>query len=134
MTPDLAVQRRWIRRHRRPLSAGSAFLAVLALGLALRPPDAAPPSGPSVPAGFVELPTLLADDAIAGALAVGDVVDVVAQGPSPTIIASGAIVTGIPSGGAFSGAGAVVVLALPRAAGLAIAGAQGPLTVLRHAP
>ena len=130
---DLTALRRRIRRHRRGLSATAAFLAVLLLGLGLRP--SAEPTGdgiPPVPQGVVEMPVVLADAAVAGSLAPGDVVDVVAAGPSPAVIAAGAIVVTPIAGGGLTSTSTAVVLALPRASGLAIAGTQAPLTDLRR--
>lgn len=133
---DLRQVRRRIRRHRRPLAAAAAFLSVLTLAMALQSPapDMSSTSTP-LPAGYVEMPVMLASSAVAAALSPGDVVDVVAQAPVPSVIAVGAIVTrAAASAGFTSGDGSAIVLALPRSAGLAIAGSDAPLTVLRHQP
>lgn len=90
-------------------------------------------TSPRLPEGYVEMPVVLASSAVAGALFPGDVVDVVAQAPTPAVIAAGAIVTrAAASAGFTAGDGSAIVLALPRSAGLAIAGSDAPLTVLRH--
>ena len=87
-----------------------------------------------MPTGYVEMPVVLANAAVASTLVTGDVVDVVAQGPTPAVIAAAAIVVAPASGGGFASTSGAVVLALPRSAGLVIAGTEAPLTVLRHAP
>jgi hypothetical protein len=135
VTPDLRQTRRWIRRYRRPISAACAFASVLTFGLALTPAGEPPiESALRLPAGYVEMPVVLMSAAIAATLSPGDVVDVIAQEPRPSVIAEAAIViTPVTGGGGFgANGGAVVVLGLSRASGLAVAGTDAPLTVLRH--
>lgn len=79
------------------------------------------------------MPVLLMDAAIASALAPGDTIDVIAQGPTPKVVAANAIVIEAASGGGFtSGGGSAVVLALSREAALTVAGTDAPLTVIRN--
>lgn len=87
---------------------------------------------PPIPSGLVEMPVTLADASVAASLEAGDVVDVVATGVTPSVITERAIVVAPVAAGTFASSSAAVVLALSRSAGLAIAGTQAPLTVLRH--
>ncbi len=134
-------------RHRRSVSAGFAFLAVL-LGLA------AVTGGPEAPAlvrgdtpgasarvaeGQVEVPIRLADPAVVGVVTPGDVVDVIASlhGTSATLVAEGVTVTGVPSSaadGPWSSGDGLVMVAADEEDVLALAGAaaRGPVTIVIH--
>lgn len=131
---NLRQVRRVVRRHRRPIAAACAFLAVLTFGMALVPPsEPAVPDALRLPAGHVEMPVVLMSAALASTLHAGDVVDVVAQEVVPRVVAPAAIVvTPAAASSGFASGGAVVVLGLSRSAGLAVAGTDAPLTVLRH--
>lgn len=138
--------RRLLRHRRRAMAVG---LAVTAAALAAtgppdadRPPDRAAPaaSSPEPPRGAPEkvtAPVRIADAEAVRLLRPGDRVDVIAAASpagdaKPRVVAAGARVTEVPEQGeAASGAGALVVLSVPRdtAARLAAAGASARLAV-----
>lgn len=143
-----AIRRR-VRRHRRPLAAGLAAAGVL-VGLGtLRGAEPAPgetgpgstPSVASVADGEVAVPVLLTSAAVAGTLTEGDVIDVVGisgrETATATIVAAGATVLEIPSGGsnltAASSAIVIVAVAERDALPLSAAAANGAVSVLIRA-
>ncbi|MGW1535220.1 hypothetical protein [Streptomyces aureus] len=90
-------------------------------------PASPPPRSPATArtgAGTVRAPVRIADGATVGLLRPGDRVDVVAaDGGGPArLVASGARVTGVPDVG-VTGSGALVVLSVPRATAVRLAGA-----------
>lgn len=137
---DRAALAAFVRDYRRPLAAGCAALAVLALGTAaLSPPT--PPTDPNalpaISSGDVAMPiTLTSANAVVRA---GDVIDLVAMtdGSRSRVVASQARVVQAPNGNGFGGAsGRVVVVAIPQATALEIADAlsTSTLTALIHPP
>lgn len=130
---DTAVIARLVRRHRRPLAAALAFLAVLALASGLRAPATTDATGPPALGGEqVAVPVELASAGVAGLLAPGEVVDLVAVGEQgPFVIASEAtVLRGASSGGFTAGGGTVVLVALDRRAAMAVLAHDGGLSVL----
>lgn len=142
--------RRWLAIHRRPVSAGLAFVSVLfglsALSQAQAPSaaDASQAQASAVSAalgdGLLEVPVRLSDPAVAQLLSAGDVVDVIgAESRGATaVVAEQLTVVSVPdtdSGSAWSadGDGLVVVAAsTDTALALADAASRGPVTVAVH--
>ncbi len=133
-----AVWRRRLRRRRRTVAAGLAFVAVLAAGSALRPGSPAhdqpeggsPASRLEIPSGLVAAPVRVAEPSVAELVGAGDVVDVVAADPRGRtfVVAPGAIVVRQPpaTSGSFGPdplAGVVLLVAVPETTALALAGA-----------
>lgn len=131
---------RFVRRHRRPVAAVAAGLGVLLAVGAMRTDPAPPPGQPAagtaaeLRAGEVAIPAVLSSGAVAGLLAVGDVIDVVGGAPIAAVVARSARVLGIPNAGSPLGgaASAVVVLAVRESEALQVgqAMADGTVTVI----
>jgi hypothetical protein len=134
-------------RHRRPISAGLAFLSVL-LGLTAvigSSGSSAPVSGQTADAssltnaGQVEVPIRLADPAVAAVVRPGDVVDVIAsdRGASARVVAARVTVTRLPETGGdglWGTRDGLVMVASDEDEALALAGAaaRGPVTIVIH--
>ena len=134
-----------IARHRRILAAACAAAAVLlTLGIvvdAARPPEAiVTPGSMALRLGRDEaaVPVLLVDQQLAAAVAPGDLIDLVqvGAGADAAPVASGSRVLdkGTTQTGFASESSAMLVVAVPSrmAAAVAIAGAQGSLTLVLH--
>ena len=101
------------------------------------PATRAPVTDPSEPrTGEVSIPVTLASSALASVLHVGDVIDLVsvADPAAPDLVAHSARVLQVPSSGGMltSGSSAVVLVAVPAAAGLDVtaAASQEALTFM----
>lgn len=140
--------RRQLTLHRRLVSAGLAFLAVL-LGLtavsnaATETPDAATANttstSPTLTAEQLAVPIRLADPSVVEMLTPGDVVDVVVadQRGDATLVAADLTVTAVPQSdgsGPWTESEGMVVVAATGDQVLALAGAaaRGPVTVAVH--
>jgi hypothetical protein len=144
----IARARRWLVLHRRLVSGAFAFLAtlmalqVISGGDAESPRHGAADGASVVAADQLQYPIRLSDEAVAGLLAPGDVVDVLGSDPRgpAAIVAHDLLVTDVPTGeggvgSAFGsdGDGLVVVAVTPDdALALAAAASRGPLTVAVH--
>ena len=132
--PAITQVRALIRRHRRILAACCAGLAALLTVSAIRSPQTPPgaPTGPAgeptLQAGEVAVPVTLASTALAAALDAGDVIDLVAvpraDDGATRIVAREATVLSVAEGGFGAPDASVIVIAVPRADALAIAGAM----------
>lgn len=92
-----------------------------------------------MPTGGLEVPIRLADPAVAGVIAPGDVVDIVAAGQhaGAAVIAEEVVVTALPTSGGdgpWSNDDGLVMVAVNDAQALAVAGAaaRGPVTIVLH--
>ena len=144
-----SAARRLLRRHRRPVAAVLAGLGVLVALTALRP---APPlavdavagdalTGSAVRRGEVLVPVALTSGAVASALDVGDIIDLVGlsgdERMTASVVAASARVVEVPAAGsALSGASSgVVLVAVPERAALPLsaASANGGITFVIRA-
>ena len=140
--------RRRLALHRRTVSAALAFFSVL-LGLTALTKTPEPqfaPDGSTFPAshaapsdGQLAVPIQLAEPAVAGMLAPGDVVDVMVadQRSAATLVAADLTVTDVPDAegsGPWTGNDGLVVVAATQDQALALAGAaaRGPVTLAVH--
>ena len=104
-----------LNRHRRILGSVSAALAVLLIFGSMSAP--APASGPDLvvsglPEGAVAVPVTLRSAGIAGAVRVGDTIDLVVptQAGTPRVIATNASVLDLPNNSGFGAATSTVIL------------------------
>lgn len=104
-----------LNRHRRILGSVSAALAVLLIFGSMSAP--APATGPDhivagLPEGFVAVPVTLRSAAIAGAVRVGDTIDLVAPSETgaPRVIALDAAVLDLPNASGFGSPTSTVIL------------------------
>lgn len=127
--------RRILRRRRRPIAAvlaGAGVLLALSTLHATPAPvadDAAHGIDPLLAPGHVVVPVVLATGAVASALAVGDIVDIVdfsdTEPVRATVVARGAWVYGLPAGTSFGGgASAVVLVSVPERQALPVSAAS----------
>ncbi len=122
-----------IHQRRRGLAAAAAALATLAAITALRSPPPDPAGGEAATAttlhaGEVAVPVVLANPAVASAVTVGDVIDVVAMPDSTDerarVVAPRVRVLDRPGAAGFGATGSgVVLVAVPEPAALVLAAA-----------